>query len=457
MIMTPSWIKDSVFYHIYPLGLCGASEQNDFHLPDEPRLEQLYPWLDHIQSLGVNALYIGPIFQAIRHGYDTVDYYRVDRRLGNNATFADFARAAHQHGIRLVLDAVFNHVGRDFWAFQDVLQYGEGSAYKDWFYGLRFGQASPLGDPFTYEGWQGHYGLVKLNLSHPDVRAHLFDAVRAWMDLFEIDGLRLDAADCIDLGFLQALRQVTQKKNPEFWLMGEVVHGDYREWANPQTLDSVTNYEIYKGLYSSLVEANYFEVAYELKRQFGEQGIYHDLWLYNFVDNHDVDRVASKLEKSSLLYPLYILLFTMPGVPSIYYGSEWGLRGAKADGSDAPLRPALDLTQAKRHPLEPGLPRIIQQLAQIRKTTPALTRGDYREVYVAHQQLAFQREMAGQLTTLVCLNSAEQNASFRINAPDGVGNWQDLLNPGEQFSPDQGQLSFTVPPTWGRILAPAGD
>ncbi|HAF48860.1 MAG TPA: alpha-amylase, partial [Anaerolineaceae bacterium] len=308
-------IKDAVFYQIYPLGLCGAPERNDFGSPIEHRLTTLTPWLDHIQELGANAIYLGPVFQSSSHGYDTVDYYRVDRRLGDNESLAHFAELVHQRDMLLILDGVFNHVGRDFWAFKDLQNNGQNSAYRDWFHNLRFDQHSPKGDPFSYEGWQGHYDLVKLNLSHPDVRAHLFESVRMWKDQFGIDGLRLDAADCIDLNFLSALNRFTKSLNPQFWLMGEVVHGDYCQWVNAETLDSVTNYEAYKGLYSSLNDANYFEIAYGLNRQFGDHGVYQDKVLYNFVDNHDVDRVASKLKHPAHLFPLYLLLFTMPGIP----------------------------------------------------------------------------------------------------------------------------------------------
>jgi len=250
--MTTNWTKDAIFYHIYPLGLVDAPHRNDFDAPVIHRLDQLLPWVDHIGSLGANAIYLGPVFESTSHGYDTVDYYRIDRRLGDIDTMARLAQEIHKRGLRLVLDGVFNHVGRDFWAFKDLQAHGENSAYRDWFHNLRFDGQSPMGDPFTYEGWHGHYSLVKLNLEHPDVRAHLFDAVGMWMEKFGIDGLRLDAADSIDFDFLRALRDFTKNRRSDFWLMGEVVHGDYRQWTNPETLDSVTNYEAYKGLYSSL-------------------------------------------------------------------------------------------------------------------------------------------------------------------------------------------------------------
>ena len=449
--MNSSWTKDAIFYHIYPLGLCAAPERNDLTLPAVERLNTLTPWLNHIQSLGANAIYLGPVLQSSSHGYDTIDYYQVDRRLGDNQTLARFADALHKRGMRLVLDAVFNHVGRDFWAFQDILVHGEKSHYRDWFHNLRFGEKSPKGDPFQYESWDGHYSLVKLNLKNRDVRAHIFDAVAMWMDQFGIDGLRLDAADCIDLDFLQALHDFTKARRPDFWLIGEVVHGDYREWANPATLDSVTNYECYKGLYASLKDANYFEIAYGINRQFGDDGIYRGIPLYNFVDNHDVDRVASKLNDPGLLYPLYMLLFTMPGIPSIYYGSEWGITGVKARWTDAPLRPALDIKSMMHKAPQPDLSSVIQRLSKIRQASPALKSGTYRQIFVDHKQYAFLRQLEEE-KVLIILNSDVEKKELVLEVPWREGVLKDQLNPGGPFSIHDGKVRLSIPPRWGRIL-----
>lgn len=449
--MIANWENDAFFYHIYPLGLCGAPYLNDLGAPTAYRLEKIYPWLDHLQSLGANAIYLGPVFQSSSHGYDTMDYYRVDRRLGDNTTLAKLAEVIHERGMRLVLDGVFNHVGREFWAFKDVLAKGEDSTYCDWFHNLRFGEHSPKGDPFTYEGWQGHYSLVKLNLSHPDVQAHLFDAVGMWMEQFKIDGLRLDAADCIEFDFLRALHDFTKSRRGVFWLMGEVVHGDYRKWANPRTLDSVTNYECYKGLYSSLNDKNYFEIAYNLNRQFGEEGLYRDLHLYNFVDNHDVDRVASKLENPAHLYPLYLLLFTMPGIPSIYYGSEWGVEGVKGDWTDEPLRPALKIDQLSADSPQPDLTDSIRKLAAVRGSNEALKVGSYRQCHVDHQQFAFTRQIDDE-RVLVVLNSSPENVPLDITLPWESGILYDLLEPDLTFQIKQGQTQVKVPHAWGRVM-----
>ena len=443
------WAWDSFFYHIYPLGLCGAPARNDFVSPPKPRLARVNGWLGHMRELGVNALYLGPVFESTAHGYDTADYYHVDRRLGTDESLRALVAACHDAGIRVVLDGVFNHVGRDFWAFRDVQAKGAASAYCDWFAGLRFDGRSPYGDPFVYEGWQGHLDLVKLAVGNPALREHLFGAVESWISDFDIDGLRLDAADVLDLDFQRALAAFCRERKPDFWLVGEVVHGDYRRWANQGGLDSVTNYETYKGLYSSLVDRNYFEIAYALNRQSGPKGMYADLSLYNFVDNHDQDRVASHLGNSRLLYPLYLLLLTMPGIPSIYYGSEWGLEGKRPAGDDSPVRPAFDLATAAALAPEPALAGVVARLAGIRAATAALRRGGYRQLHVASEQLAFAREL-GDETVIVMLNASDQAVRVGVAASQD-GEWRDLLNGGECIA-SGGTLSAEVPPFWGRIL-----
>ncbi len=447
------WAYDSVFYHIFPLGFCGAPFENDFSAPVIPRLEQLYGWLDHLQKLGVNALYLGPLFESTSHGYDTADYFRVDRRLGSNEMMSHLSAALHQKGIRLVLDGVFNHVGRDFWAFRDVLAHREQSAYCSWFHGLDFHKRSPYNDPFTYEGWNGHYNLVKLNLNNPSVKAHLFHAIELWIREFNIDGLRLDVADSLDFDFLKELSSFCKSRQPDFWLMGEVIHGDYRKWANPETLDSVTNYVGYKGLYSSHVDKNYFELAHTLNRQFEETGMYRNLLLYSFADNHDVNRVASQLKNPAHLYPLYCLLFTMPGIPSIYYGSEWGIEGKRTSRNDQALRPHLDFSQISQNSPHRDLSKAISRLAQIRHHSSALQHGDYHPLLVKAEQLAFARQTPEELV-VVAVNAAGKPASFDLTLPAGAGTQLiDLLNQGDRFPVRGGKTRLhTVNPCWARIL-----
>ncbi len=451
--MKTHWTTDSIFYHIYPLGLCDAPARNDFTSAPVPRLEKLHEWIPHLRELGINALYLGPVFESTAHGYDTADYFRVDRRLGTNETLAHLIQDLHRNGIKVILDGVFNHVGRDFWAFRDLQQNGESSRFRDWFQGVDFFARSQLGDAFRYEGWNDNFDLVKLNPHSPEVRDHLFHAIRQWVQEFEIDGLRLDVADCLDPQFMRDLSTFCHSLNPNFWLMGEVVHGDYNHWANPAMLDSVTNYEGYKGLYSSLADKNYFEIAHTLKRQFGQGGVYRDLTLYNFADNHDVNRVASSLKNKQHLYPLYCLLFTMPGAPSIYYGSEWGLEGARTPSDDRPLRPTLSLNQLREASPQPQLPEVLARLASIRLNTSALRHGDYTEIFVASQQFAFSRTTPDE-SIIVLLNCAPTDAPFDIpvSLPNGT-RLVDLLNPADEFHVENGRLRVEkVYSCWARIL-----
>jgi glycosidase len=340
-------------------------------------------------SLGVDAVYLCPVFESDRHGYDTRDFSKIDGRLGTNQDFARVCQKLHEAGIRVVLDGVFNHVGRGFWAFKDVLQNREHSQYKDWFH-IDWNRQGQPGDSFWYEGWEGHYELVKLNLHNQAVREHIFACVAGWVQQFGIDGLRLDVAYMLDHGFLRALRGFAKSLQPDFFLLGEAIHGDYNQIVNPEMLDSCTNYECYKGVYSSLNDANMFEIAYSLNRQFGPEHwtLYRGKRLLSFLDNHDVTRIASMLTESANLQAAYGLLFGMPGIPCVYYGSEWGERAEKKQGDNA-LRPSFERPQAN------GLTDWIRTLARIRAECPALRHGGYRQLYLTNRQLGFEREANG--------------------------------------------------------------
>ncbi len=391
------------------------------------------------------------MFQSSRHGYDTIDYYHVDRRLGDNGTLERFADAVHQRGMRLVLDAVLNHVGRQFWAFEDIIKLKQKSDYRDWFKNLRFDGRSPAGDPFQYESWQGHYSLVNLNLSHPHVRAHLLDAVGMWMDRFGIDGLRLDAADCIDLDFLRTLRDFTKARRADFWLMGEIVHGDYRKWANPETLDTVTNYETYKSLYSSLVEDNYLMKSLMPSianlAQMGYIGIFGFIIL--LITTMWIGSPASCKTQVCFIRCTFCCL-PCP-IPSIYYGSEWGIKGQKEGWSDAALRPALDLGRMRSAAPQPDLAWDIQRLAALRKSFPALRLGDYRQVLVNPKQLVFQRQFEGE-RMIIALNSDSQSANIDIPVDKRSGAFVDVLHDNQGFEIRDGSLQLHLPARWGRVL-----
>ena len=403
------WSEDAVFYHIYPLGYCGAPRTNDFASPPVPRLDEITRRIDEIADLGCTAVYLGPLFESSTHGYDTADYRTVDRRLGDRDDLVRLVEGFHAAGIRVVLDGVFHHVGRDFGPFQALRTGGTAGPYVDWFRGVDFGRNNRFGDGFAYDDWEGHDDLVALNPGCPDLRTHLFDAV-AWMiDDLGIDGLRLDVAYAMDRRFLSDLAGFCRSKRADFWLMGEMIHGDYREIAGPDLLDSATNYEAYKGLYSSLNDVNYHEIAWSLNRQFGRDGLYRDRNLYNFVDNHDVDRAASILDDPEHLVPLYALLFTMPGIPSVYAGSEWRAEGRRTPRDDSALRPPA----ASVPRTDDGLRRQIRLLTKLRRNHEALRRGDYRQLHVSHEQLVFERRSPGE-RLVIALNAGPDGAAVKI-------------------------------------------
>ena len=410
------WAEESVFYQIYPLGFCGAPWINDG--VQAHRIGKIGEWADHIQKLGANAVYLSPLFDSDSHGYDTRDYRRVDPRLGTNEELTQVCQTLHDHGIRVVLDGVFNHVGRGFWAFRDVQEKRWDSPYKDWFH-IDFGGNSNYNDGFWYEGWEGHFELVKLNLQNPAVVDYLLDCVKFWVDTFDIDGLRLDVAYCLDKGFLTRLRQFTQTLKPDFFLVGETLHGDYNQWVNDQMCHSCTNYECYKGLYSSLNSMNLFEIGHSLHRQFGSEPwcLYRGKPLLSFVDNHDVTRAASILNNPRHLPLLYGLLFGMPGIPCVYYGSEWGVKGEKSQGDHA-LRPAFDQPEWNE------LTDTISAMAKARRSSSALCLGDYKEVLLTNRQYIFQRQVEGD-RVLVAINADE--APFTAHFDAGCGLATDLV------------------------------
>ncbi len=440
-----SYINESIIYNIYPLGYCGAPRENDFKLTY--RLDKLYASIPHLKSMSINAIVFNPVFESTRHGYDTIDYRKIDSRLGDNQSFKKLCDELHKNGIRVLLDGVFNHVGRDFFAFKDVQQRLWDSPYCGWFQNLNFDGRSSKGDPFWYEGWAGHYDLVKLNLYNPEVVNYLLDSVRFWIDEFGIDGLRLDAADCIDLGFFRELRRICKEKRPDFWLYGEITHGDYNRWANSETLDSVTNYECYKGLYSSHNDHNYFEIAHSLNRQFSYGGIYQNIYTYNFVDNHDVNRIASELHDKNHLYNIHTMMYTMPGVPSIYYGSEFGVEGRRTKGSDYELRPCLDLDNVPN--ADYGLYSHIVKLGKVRLALEALKYGRFENVNIMNEKLVYKRFTDNQ-TVFVMFNLTDRHERLGFDSRCSA-KLTDVLNGNEVFDAN-GWCELDMPPYSSRIL-----
>lgn len=443
-----AWYDEAVFYHIYPLGLAGAPKQNDYGEPVH-RLNTLLPWVDHIKEIGGSALYIGPLFESVGHGYETTDYKKLDSRLGTNEDLTAFVAYCHEQGIKVIFDGVFNHTGRDFFAFKDIQANRENSHYKDWYCNVNFWGNNEYNDGFSYDNWGGYNLLVKLNQKNPAVVDYICDVIRFWVSEFDVDGIRLDAADVLDFDFMKALRRTANEVKPDFWLMGEIIHGDYSRWVNGETLHSVTNYTLHKALYSGHNDHNYFEIAHTVRR-LQNMGT---LKLYNFVDNHDVERIYTKLTNKAHFAPVHVLLYTLPGVPSIYYGSEFGIEGRKEYGSDDSLRPALNIEDYKDSVKTNPCTALIAALGKVRQAVPALSYGSYDELMLTNRQFAYARDLDG-TRVIVSVNNDDAPAGMHLAA----GNCTAYIGAlsGEKVSVQDGHINITQPANSGEIWVPDG-
>lgn len=415
------WANETLFYQIYPLGLCGAPFENDGKLSES--ILKVKDWIPHLNKLGVGAIYFSPIFESDTHGYNTRDYRLIDKRIGTNEDFRELVAALHDAGIRVVLDGVFNHVGRGFFGFRDVQEKKWDSPYKDWFH-ISFDGNSNYNDGFWYEGWEGNFDLVKINLRNEEVVQYLLESVKYWIEYFDIDGIRLDVAYMVDRDFMRRLRGHCNGLKQDFFLVGEMIHGDYNQLISPDMLDSATNYECYKGMHSSFNSMNMFEINHSLQRQFGPEPwcLYTGKWLLSFVDNHDVSRIATTLNNERHLPLIYAMLMGMPGIPCVYYGSEWGTKADKKDG-DPGLRPAFDA------PVDNELSEWIGKIAKIRSEQKALQYGNFRSAFLTNKQCVMERVCDGE-RVLVAINADEYD--FDAHFDIGCGEMINLLTGEKQ-------------------------
>lgn len=443
-----AWYDESVFYHIYPLGMTGAPKLNTYEQPVH-RFDSLLPWISHIKEIGCNALYIGPLFESVGHGYETTDYKKLDSRLGTNDDLRNFVSQCHKKGIRVILDGVFNHTGRDFFAFKDIQQNRENSVYKDWYCNVNFRGNNSYNDGFSYENWGGYDLLVKLNQHNPAVRDYICDVIRFWVNEFDIDGIRLDAADVMDFNYMKALRNVANDVKPDFWLMGEVIHGNYSRWANEDTLHAVTNYMLHKALYSAHNDHNYFEVAHTIKYVSNMTG--GKLNLYTFVDNHDVERIYTKLNNKAHFVPVHIMLYTLPGIPSVYYGSEFGIEGRKERFSDDSLRPQLNYEDYRDSAKTNPCTRLIAALGRLRQNISALAYGDYRELEIQTTHFAYERSLDGR-SVIITVNNGDSDISMNLSA----GNCKEYIGAltGEKVYAKDGRIMVNIKAASGETWIP---
>jgi cyclomaltodextrinase len=382
MMRPVDWSPGRALYQLHTLGAAGVPAVNpdvDADSPSGRGFEVLRGWVDHVATLGFGGALLTPAFVSSTHGYDTADPFRIDQRLGDEHDFGAFIDECHGRDLDVIVDGVFNHVGRAFGPFRDVLVRGRDSGFADWFQ-LDFSRDE--GDGFGYRAFEGHRELVSLNHKNESVLEWASEVARVWLDR-GADGWRLDAAYAIPVSFLRGFTERVRTHHPEAFLFGEVIHGDYGTFVAQGALDSVTQYELHKAIWSSLNDANFFELAWALKRHREFNASFAPV---TFVGNHDVTRIASQLKNPAHLPLAVALLFTLPGIPSVYYGDEFALRGVKEDraGGDDAIRPSLaklaEAIAAESKPAEPEAPRQLhEQLIALRRDRPWLTRG-YVEV-----------------------------------------------------------------------------
>lgn len=383
------WVEHAIWWQVYPLGFVGAQIRDiDPQAPVEVahRLSHLEAWLDYAVELGASGLLLGPIFASTSHGYDTTDYLRIDPRLGDDADFDSLVAAAKRRGLRIVLDGVFNHVSREHPAFRRVVEQGPDAPEADWFH-LTWPAGWQPGQVPTYETFEGHGGLVALDHDSPAVARMVGDVMRHWLRR-GVDGWRLDAAYAVDPAFWGRVIPGVREEFDEAWFVGEVIHGDYAQIAERGHLDSVTQYELWKATWSALADRNFYELAHALERH---NGFVESFLPQTFVGNHDVTRILTKVGSGPLAALATVVLFTVAGVPSVYYGDEHAYAGEKTDGwsGDDQVRPVFPETPTELSDLGAWMYRVHQQLIGLRRRHPWLVRARSQKVEIANERLVY--------------------------------------------------------------------
>jgi cyclomaltodextrinase len=404
------WIRHAIWWQVYPLGALGAEREA---LPEGatavPRLTRLQAWVPHLVRLGCNGLALGPVFESSTHGYDTVDHLRVDRRLGTGQDLEDLIEACHSRGVRVLLDGVFNHVGRGFPRFREVLDQGPGAPAASWF-DIDASGAGP--DGFGYRDFEGHSTLVALAHGNPEVADHVARVMTYWCDR-GVDAWRLDAAYAVPPSFWREVLPRVRDRHPGVWTVGEVLHGDYAGYVADSGVDSVTQYELWKAVWSSLNDRNLFELAHAVRRH-GE--MVRAFLPQTFVGNHDVTRLASRLDDPRSLPLALALLFALPGVPTVYYGDEFGMRGVKEDraGGDDDVRPRLPESAEPPGPEAASVADLHRVLIGVRRRHPWLADADVEEPDVLSNDVLAVRLTSAGNTLAVVLNVGDAQADVRL-------------------------------------------
>ncbi|WP_222195887.1 alpha-amylase family glycosyl hydrolase [Modestobacter italicus] len=401
----PDWVQDAVWWHVYPLGFVGAEREATDVVTH--RLDRLTAWLDYAVELGANGLALGPVFASSTHGYDTVDHGRIDPRLGDDADFDELVAAAHDRGLRVLLDGVFNHVGREHPAFQAVVDRGPDAPSAAWFR-LRWPDGWEPGVVPEYDTFEGHGQLVALDHSAPVVADWVTEVMTHWLDR-GADGWRLDAAYAVPTSFWATVLPRVRERHPDAYLVGEVIHGDYAQVVRESTMDAVTQYELWKAIWSSLNDGNLHELAHALGRHDGFLDTFVPL---TFVGNHDVTRIASRLDDARHLPHALAVLFTVGGTPSVYAGDEQAFTGVKEDraGGDDAVRPPFPDSPAELAPFGEPTRRLHQELIGLRRRHRWLHTARTAPLHRDNRQFSYAVSGEGQ-RLVVALNLADTEAT----------------------------------------------
>ena len=421
----PSWVEHVIWWQVYPLGFLGAFPADQPPGPDEHRLRRLVAWFDHAIELGASGIALGPIFASRTHGYDTTDHFRIDPRLGDDADFDYVVAEAHGRGLRILLDGVFNHVGVDFARHRE--------AAPGWFSGGTF---------------EGHSELVTLNHDSPEVADYTVDVMSHWLGR-GADGWRLDAAYTVPQQFWSKVLPRVRERHPEAWFVGELIHGDYAAVVDAAGFDSATQYELWKAIWSSLNDGNFFELDWGLQRH---NEFLADFAPLTFLGNHDVTRIASQLQNPDHLAHALVIQLTVGGVPSVYAGDEFGFRGVKEEryGGDDAVRPEFASPPIQLDAFGARVWGLHQYLVGLRRRHPWLHAASATALQLTNRHYVY-RTSYGDDALLVALNIDDE--PLRLALKDLGVNHAEVLA-GSAAPPQEVVDAVVVEPHGWRILSP---
>jgi len=422
----PAWVEHVIWWQVYPLGFVGAFPADPPPTADEHRMRRIVDWFDHAVALGASGIALGPVFASHTHGYDTTDHYRIDARLGDDADFDHLIAEAHRRGLRVLLDGVFNHVAADF-------------PHTEWF--------RKRGN--TFDTFEGHGELIALDHDNPDVIGYTVDVMTHWLRR-GADGWRLDAAYAVaDRFWAQVLPRV-RAEFPDAWFVGEVIHGDYAARVRDSRFDSVTQYELWKAIWSSLNDGNFHELDWGLVRH---NEFLDDFVPMTFVGNHDVTRIASRLDNTRHLEHALVLLLTTGGTPSVYAGDEAGYRGVKEErfGGDDAVRPEFTAPLMGVDDHGHDIYRLHQYLIGLRRRNPWLHTARTTKLRLTNRQYVYATRNGAHML-VVALNIDDAPLSLSLSE-FGVG--QGRLVAGSGAPPPSIVTEAEVEPHGWLIIAPS--